>query len=349
MSPRVGIAVALDHIATPSYGTAAAVVATAANFVRTSPVLCQQTADINLNDEIYQEAVNELRSVKVPRHLESWEPKLKSVGSVFYPRNICFTALRSLAFGLLPVWSDYFQEVERREEDAFRQGLDYPEEWPPLPIDRLHEACWSSVWTTLRDLATWTVRRLFEARVDQKASRDTRYRLLTDFRTICLDYGRLRKERGLYIALLCAPSCMETLVHANLLGAAADCTVSSIYNIYRVIVQPLMTTRQQLPAPYILKRSAKIFAANALRCTISLSCASLGATVGALLFSMARSPYVGAIVVGSALDLFVTFYIVTPLLNDWALGKLSPSDPGPSSSGANNDELPGDDFELHLD
>jgi hypothetical protein len=66
MSPRVGIAVALDHIATPSYGTAAAVVATAANFVRTSPVLCQQTADINLNDEIYQEAVNELRSVKVP-------------------------------------------------------------------------------------------------------------------------------------------------------------------------------------------------------------------------------------------------------------------------------------------
>lgn len=48
-----------------------------------------------------------------------------------------------------------------------------------------------------------------------------------------MDVGRMTKERGGYISLLCTPAAVDTLFHANVLGAAADCTVSSVWDCYR--------------------------------------------------------------------------------------------------------------------
>lgn len=351
MAPRVGMALALDLIKTPSVGTTAAAIATAAVIARYSPAFCEESS--YLDGPEYATAWTDYQTTTGARHLESWEPQLKSVKSVFYPKSVFFTAFRSLVFTLLPVWSSYFQEVERLEDDAFQKGLEPPEVWPPLPTEELQQAGWDSLRTTLRDLATWTLRRLFEARVDREATQEVRNRLLTDFKEVSLEYGRLRKQRGTQISLLCAPAAVDSMLHANVLGAAADCVVSSLLDCYRVIVSPLVRARQQLPAGYIFRRAVRICLANALRCSTSLCCASLGSAFGAWTFSFVNRPYAGAVIVGTAVDLALTFYFVTPLVSDWAFGSLPPpllpdcKLPPPQRPA--DDVLPGDNFDLHMD
>ncbi len=45
-----------------------------------------------------------------------------------------------------------------RDENFFGQGLEPLEEWPPFPVEQVRPALHRSVWMSLRDLSTLTVR-----------------------------------------------------------------------------------------------------------------------------------------------------------------------------------------------
>mmetsp|Transcript_692 Transcript_692/g.2019 ORF Transcript_692/g.2019 Transcript_692/m.2019 type:complete len:353 (-) Transcript_692:263-1321(-) len=349
MAQRVGFGLVLDLLKTPAAGSGAAAIVTATLLSRQGPAFClERSDDFDIPWGSQRGAVGDADSASLlPADQVSTallgEPELKSVSSVFSYGNLLFTAGRSLLLNLLPLWNEYFQAVENAEEEAFAQGLG-PPEWPPWPWAEMEPAYWRSLWAALRDLATFAVRRLYEAQADFRAPRHVRNQLLADTRKTAVV---LAKTTPVYRYI---PLIASTAFKGNLLGAAADCTVSVGIDCYRVILAPAYRKGRRPTLNYGARRLGRIVAANLLRCSTGLCAASVGVSVGAYTTSYVGRPSIGAIVGATAAEFAWVVLVVAPLVNGWAYGPDEPDPPrhaAPPAGATPEGELPNDDqFEL---
>lgn len=230
------------------------------------------------------------------KYVKTYPPAPRSVWTQLQPRSLIFSLCKSLFLQSMFVALSKLSELDRLEREAFESGEEL-DRVVVFPVEDVKPVIKRSSILFLRDVVTQSIRQMFDVLAGQRLKPRTAWKLRKGFKS-----SAIRKRYLVWYTR--SYRITKTVFTSNLLSCAAEWTVTSYIDVYRMT----KSGWQEKGVPAFMRRLLLRMFANAVKTSVCVVGASLGA--GAL---SAVWPGTGTVVGYNAADLAISLFFIGPL------------------------------------